>query len=74
MKKNLHSIDMSIRFIIAGVCIYFGFFDSSMIQEPVLAIAVGVFGMLNLFTASTRFCLFYHLAGISTLPNSEKNI
>ena len=71
MKKNLHSIDMSIRFIVAGSCIYFGFFDTSLIQEPFLAIAIGIFGIINLIAASLRFCPFYHLAGISTLADPK---
>ena len=72
MKKNLHKIDQSIRFIVAAVCIYIGFFDSSIIQEPLLAIALGVFGVINLIAASMRFCPFYHLAGISTISHTKK--
>jgi hypothetical protein len=73
MKKNLHRIDQTIRFGVAAACIYFGFFDGSFIQEPVLAIALGIFGIINLFAASMRFCPFYHLAGISTLTQTEEN-
>ena len=71
MKRNLHTIDMSIRFVVAGICIYLGFFDNTLIQDSILAMAVGGFGVINLIAASLRFCPFYHLAGISTLPKSQ---
>ena len=66
MKKNLHPIDQAIRFIVAAICIYYGFFEGSLIQDSFLAGAVGIFGVINLIAASMRFCPIYHLAGINT--------
>lgn len=71
MKKNLHRIDQTIRFIVAAICIYYGFIDGSVIQDDFLAGAVGVFGIINLIAASLRFCPFYHLAGISTVSHKS---
>lgn len=73
MKPNLHRIDQFVRSIIAVICIYVGFIDSSWIAEPVLSIAVGVFGIINLLAVIARFCPFYHLAGISTYRPEIKN-
>ncbi len=69
MKKNLHRIDQAIRFIVAAICVYYGFIDNTLIQDGFLAGAVGIFGIINLIAASMRFCPFYHLAGISTLSH-----
>ena len=69
MKKNVNRIDQAIRFVVAAVCLYYGFIDNSLIQDDFLAFAVGVFGVLNLMPAIMRFCPFYHLANISTEPH-----
>lgn len=67
MKPNLNRIDQIARAIVGGLCIYLGFLEHSVITEPVLAIAVGVFGIVNLIAAASRFCPVYHLAGFSTV-------
>jgi len=74
MKKNLHRIDQSIRFVVAFACIYFGFIEDGFIQDGFLAGAIGTFGVINLLAASMRFCPFYHLAGINTIgqPKEEQ--
>ncbi|MEW5756352.1 MAG: DUF2892 domain-containing protein [Pseudomonadota bacterium] len=65
-KKNASSMDRIARIVIAAICIYLGFIDSSIIGDQLLAIALGVFGVVNLFVAFSGFCPVYALAGIST--------
>lgn len=64
--RNLNQVDQLIRLAIAGVCIYFGFIDSSALNDRLLALCVGIFGVLNVIAGVMGFCPVYKLAGINT--------
>ncbi len=66
LKKNTSSLDRIARIAIAAICIYLGFIDTSIVGDQLLALALGVFGVINLFVAFSGFCPVYSLAGINT--------
>ena len=71
ISKNLSSLD---RFARGGVGIAvtgFALFNGDILQEPLLEILLGTFGVLNLISFITGWCPVYHLAHISTLDNQQ---
>lgn len=64
--RNLNLFDQVIRLLIAAVCLYFGFVDTSFVQENILALGIGIFGVLNVIAGLVGFCPVYKLAGINT--------
>lgn len=68
MKKpsNMHSIDRSVRLIVGLICVYIGFIDISLISSRPLAVAVGLFGAINLWAFATSRCPVYSVARFST--------
>ncbi|RNF51417.1 DUF2892 domain-containing protein [Marinomonas hwangdonensis] len=71
MKKNLHPIDRSIRGIIGLLFTGFALFNGAYLEEPVLEVLIGVFGVLNLISLFFGWCPVYHLAGINTSDNKK---
>ena len=69
--RNMGLIDQLVRVVVGIASIYFGFIDSSSIAEPVIAICLGIFGILNLLSVVMRFCPLYVMAGISTTSNKH---
>lgn len=70
--KNLHFWDRVMRGVI-GVCVTtFALFNGDMLNEPILEILLGVFGLLNLISLLTGWCPVYALTGINTHPDSSK--
>lgn len=68
---NMNRLDQFVRLGVGIACIYAGFIDHTLIDEPVISICVGIFGVINLFSVATRHCPVYHVAGINT--NAESN-
>lgn len=71
MKKNMGGIDRSLRIIIAGVLLYFGLFDTSLVENQVARYIMVAFGGMNLLTAVIAFCPMYTLANLSTAQKSS---
>ena len=71
IKRNMGWIDLTVRLVVGIASIYFGFIDSSSIAEPVIAICLGIFGIMNLLSVATRYCPLYVMAGISTTSNKH---
>lgn len=71
VKKNLCKIDKYIRGVIGIAITLSGVFFGNAIGDPLLQILVIIFGLLNLVSFVTSWCLVYHIASISTLK-SEK--
>ena len=71
IKRNMGWIDLTVRLVVGIASIYFGFIDSSSIAEPVIAICLGIFGIMNLLSVAMRFCPLYVMAGISTTSNKH---
>ena len=66
IKRNMGRLDQMVRIVVGLASIYFGFIDSTLIAEPVIAICLGTFGILNLLSVVMRYCPLYVMAGIST--------
>ncbi len=66
IQKNLSILDRSIRGAIGVAITGFALFNGDILQEPILEILLGLFGLLNLISLATGWCPVYHLANIST--------
>jgi len=66
MTKNMSRIDQVLRLGISLVLIYVGFIDQEIIDDSFISIIVGIIGIVNLFSALTRFCPLYFVSGINT--------
>ncbi|MBU1296238.1 MAG: DUF2892 domain-containing protein [Gammaproteobacteria bacterium] len=71
MKKNLHLVDRIIRGVIGVVFTGFALFNGDNLEEPVLEVLIGVFGVLNLISLFSGWCPVYHVAGISTYKDKN---
>lgn len=72
LAKNMNRLDQSIRVVIGLTLIYFGFVDPSFIGDPLYAMILGLFGVLNLASALVAFCPVYALAGISSQSKKDE--
>ena len=74
LNKNLSTIDRVVR-LSAGVgCIYIGFFDVSLLGgNKLLAVLVGIFGVINLFAFFTSHCPVYAACGVSTFKQDSQS-
>lgn len=66
VKKNLCLLDQVLRIGIGVGLMYIGFVETSWIGDPAIAIAAGVFGLINVAAALIGYCPLYRLANIST--------
>lgn len=69
--RNAGKLDRSLRVIMGIVLIYFGFIDTGFISQALLAVLIGIFGIINILVAATGVCPVYTLAGISTCDSHE---
>ena len=76
MKKepNMHQIDRVVRLIVGLICVYIGFLDLSLIQNRLVAVVVGIFGVVNLWAFITSRCPVYSAAGFSTADKPEATV
>jgi len=65
-KRNLHSIDITVRLIVGVALVYICFIDVEYIGNDVVRWLLGVYGVINIVSAVLRSCPIYALAGIST--------
>jgi hypothetical protein len=65
-QPNVGRLDQILRIGIGLVLVWIGFFDTSLIDDRLIAGLVGLFGLLNILAAVLRVCPFYNLAGINT--------
>jgi hypothetical protein len=66
IKRNLHSVDIAVRILIGVALVYICFVDTDYISNDVVRWLLGIYGVINLVSASLRSCPIYGLAGIST--------
>lgn len=71
IQRNMNRIDQVVRLAVGIASIYFGFIDNSLIAEPVIAVCLGIFGIINLFSVATMHCPVYHMAGINTATDKH---
>jgi uncharacterized membrane protein YuzA (DUF378 family) len=69
--RNAGGIDRVLRVVIASVLIYFGFINTALIGQTLIATLVGILGIVNILVAITGICPIYTIAGISTCPKSK---
>lgn len=67
----MNNLDQVIRLLLGTAIIYFGFFERSLIPDPVFGMFVGAFGVLNTVSALVGICPVYTLAGIATNKQPE---
>ena len=65
-KKNLSTADRVIRGIVGIISSYFGIFGGEIIGEPILQGFLVIFGILNLMSLLTGWCMVYQAANIDT--------
>lgn len=72
LKHNMRHLDRAVRAGIGVALMYFGFVDTSLINDTIINGALGAFGILNLVSAAFAHCPVYKLAGISTCSIKEE--
>ena len=73
VRRNMGTIDRSIRILTGLAMIFFGFIDQSLIGNTTIAYIVGVFGIISIAFAYIAFCPIYTLGNISTAASTESN-
>lgn len=71
LKCNMGKIDKAVRLVIGCVLIYLGFIDRTIIPDSMIAIIVGIIGVINIVVASVGVCPAYSMANISTAPKDS---
>ncbi|MBU0674271.1 MAG: DUF2892 domain-containing protein [Proteobacteria bacterium] len=66
MKKNVGTIDMTIRLLVAAVMVYIGFFDNPIVSEGLSKKIIGLAAILPVLTGLFRFCPLYTLIDLNT--------
>lgn len=69
MKKNVGTLDKIIRFLIAGVALYFAYLGGFEIAW--YGAMLYVVGAVLLFTILTSSCPLYSIVGMSTAKNQH---
>jgi hypothetical protein len=69
MKKNVGTIDRSVRFIVSAVLIYVGFFDNQIISGGIFRIIIGIMGVVIFMSALFSVCPMYWVVDIDTAKN-----
>ena len=71
-RPNLNMIDRLVRLVVGLVCIYYGFIESALIGNQMIATVIGIFGIVNIISTLTAFCIVYALTGVSTRKDSAQ--
>ena len=66
MQKNVGTVDMLIRLVIAIALGYIGFFDNPIVSAGTSQSVIKIVAFLPLLTGLLRFCPLYKLIGLST--------
>ena len=72
MEKNVGTIDMIIRLVIAIALGYVGFFENPIVSSGTSQTIIKFVAFLPLLTGLMRFCPLYKLIGLSTCPCQGK--
>jgi len=71
LQRNMGRVDQLIRLTIGLIFIYLGFIDQSIIGDQLYAVMIGIFGIVNIGSSFLRFCPFYLMAGLNTMPKAK---
>lgn len=66
MEKNVGTVDMVIRLVIAVALGYIGFFENPIVSAGLSKTIIKFVVLLPLLTGLLRFCPLYKLIGLST--------
>lgn len=72
VNKNLGQTDRVFRAGLGLLAIYAGLFQTQIIGDPLLAVLIAGFGVINVISAAIGWCCVYQLAGISTCKAAPK--
>lgn len=64
--SNMHLVDRILRAGLGAVLIYIGFIDGTLIANQLVAMLIGIFGVVNLISSAAGHCPVYRLAGFRT--------
>ncbi len=70
-KRNLSTLDRSLRGIIGIAVTGYGLFFGDQIGDWILQTLVLIFGLLNLVSLATGWCAVYQIANIKTCKDSD---
>lgn len=65
--RNLNTLDRVTRGVVGVVTLYFGLFGTTFIGDPIVQTILVVFGLANIVSLFTGWCIVYHFVGISTI-------
>ncbi|MBM3394414.1 MAG: DUF2892 domain-containing protein [Betaproteobacteria bacterium] len=71
VNKNLGQTDRICRGGLGLLAAYAGLFETQLFGDPLLAILVAVFGLMNVVSAAIGWCVVYQLAGLNTCKASS---
>ncbi len=71
MEKNVGTVDMMIRLVIAIALGYIGFVQNSIVTAGTSQTIIKFVAFLPLLTGLARFCPLYKLIGLSTCPCAQ---
>ena len=66
LERNLSVIDRVVRLSVGIICVYIGFIDMALLDNKLLSVMIGLFGLINVFAFFTYHCPVYAAAGINT--------
>ena len=71
-RRNMCTLDRVVRLTAGIVLIYVGFIATDIINNQPINIFLGIFGVINIFAASSSFCPLYVVAHIDTSKNKTE--
>ena len=72
-KKNMCTLDRSIRVCLGVGLLYLAFFDTSFSLDIYIKVLLGIIGLVNISSGFMAYCPVYKLANLSTLKKNGSN-
>ncbi len=72
LKLNLDAVDRIARFIVGMACIYIGLIGHSLVNNTIVPVLVGLFGVINLGVVIFAHYPVYSIAGICTYSDKKR--
>ncbi|MCW8853418.1 MAG: DUF2892 domain-containing protein [Gammaproteobacteria bacterium] len=73
LRKNIGRLDQIIRTGISLLLIYVGFIDTSILNDTLSSMILGIIGCMSLFVAIVRICPLYSACGINTNTEHQED-
>ncbi|HKK01732.1 MAG TPA: DUF2892 domain-containing protein [Desulfuromonadales bacterium] len=71
MKRNIGTLDMTLRLIAGATFGAIGFFNNPVVSGGLSKVIVACFALLLLATGLLRYCPLYPLIGVNTCKSSR---